>query len=225
LIAWFGGFAAGLVHVASGPDHWAAVAPLAADSRRSVAAWRIGAAWGLGHALAVAAVAALGQFARVSLGLEGLSAWAERSVGLLLIGLGLWTLARANRIVLHQHEHHHGDGPAHTHLHAHTKRHLEEHQARAGHLHGFAALGIGVVHGLAGASHWIAAAPTLTMSGWAVGQYLLGYLVAAVAAMALFAALLGVLAGRLGPRGVRSLLRAIGGLAIAIGSIWLLLAV
>jgi hypothetical protein len=224
LIVFLGGFAAGLVHVASGPDHWAAVAPLAADPRRIVPAWRVGAAWGLGHGVAVAAVAALGQAARASLGFEGLAAWAERSIGLLLIGLGLWTIARAGRLVLHRHEHRHDEAPAHTHLHVHSQRHLEEHRARAGHLHGVAALGIGVVHGLAGASHWIAAAPTLAMSGWPVLHYLLGYLAAAILAMATFAALLATLAGRLGPFGVRSLLRAIGGLAISIGVVWLFLA-
>jgi hypothetical protein len=200
------------------------MAPLAADPRRAVPAWRIGAAWGLGHGIAVASVAALGQVARAGLRLDGLSAWAERSIGLLLVGLGLWTLARAGRLVLHQHEHRHGEAGAHTHVHVHSKRHLEEHQAPTGHQHGFAALGIGVVHGLAGASHWVAAAPTLTMSGWAVAHYLLGYLAAAIAAMALFAALLGALAGRLGPHGLKFLLWAIGGLAIAIGSVWLLLA-
>ena len=34
--AFFAGLAAGLLHVFSGPDHLAAVAPLAADSERSL---------------------------------------------------------------------------------------------------------------------------------------------------------------------------------------------
>ncbi len=48
---------AGAVHVLSGPDHMAAVAPLAvADRRRG---WLAGWTWGLGHASGVVVVAVL----------------------------------------------------------------------------------------------------------------------------------------------------------------------
>jgi len=46
LAATLAGLAAGLIHVLSGPDHLAAVAPLAGGRGR---AWRAGFLWGLGH--------------------------------------------------------------------------------------------------------------------------------------------------------------------------------
>ena len=42
------GLTAGAVHVLAGPDHLAAVAPLAANGK--VSPWRSGLYWGLGHA-------------------------------------------------------------------------------------------------------------------------------------------------------------------------------
>ena len=53
MFAFLAGVAAGLLHVFSGPDHLAAVAPLAADGRRSQ--WRTGLEWGIGHTTGVRA--------------------------------------------------------------------------------------------------------------------------------------------------------------------------
>ncbi len=44
----FAGLVAGFVHVLSGPDHLAAIAPYAVDGKSR--AWRTGVRWGLGHA-------------------------------------------------------------------------------------------------------------------------------------------------------------------------------
>jgi hydrogenase/urease accessory protein HupE len=41
----FAGFLAGFLHVLSGPDHLAAIAPYSVDGR--VRAWRTGVRWGL----------------------------------------------------------------------------------------------------------------------------------------------------------------------------------
>ncbi len=61
------GFFAGIAHVASGPDHLAAVAPLAIGKRRSLSAAAIGASWGLGHRLWVALVRPAGPLLKVPL--------------------------------------------------------------------------------------------------------------------------------------------------------------
>ena len=58
MFAFFAGLAAGLLHVFSGPDHLAAVAPLAADER-SRPQWRAGLQWGLGHTVGVLLIAGL----------------------------------------------------------------------------------------------------------------------------------------------------------------------
>jgi hypothetical protein len=62
---------AGSVHVLSGPDHLAAVAPLAVRQPR--AASRLGLVWGLGHVLGLGVVVALALTFRATLPLESLS--------------------------------------------------------------------------------------------------------------------------------------------------------
>jgi hypothetical protein len=100
------GVLAGLVHVLSGPDHLAAVAPIASDHRR--AAWSAGALWGLGHSSGVLAVGLLALWLREQLPIDAVSSWSERAVGVVLIGIGIWGLHRAFRRHV----------PSHTHVHA-----------------------------------------------------------------------------------------------------------
>jgi len=86
------GFVAGLVHVFSGPDHLAALAPLAVDKGRR--AWRTGLQWGLGHCAGVLLIGVLALLFREMLPLDSVSAWAEKAVGLILIGVGAWGICR-----------------------------------------------------------------------------------------------------------------------------------
>jgi hypothetical protein len=102
LAATLAGLAAGLIHVLSGPDHLAAVAPLSGGRGR---AWRAGFLWGLGHSGGVLAVGLLALALRGALPLEALSTWSERVVGVALVGVGLWGFTRVVR------------GPIHTHVH------------------------------------------------------------------------------------------------------------
>lgn len=103
LTAAFAGALAGLVHVLSGPDHLAAIAPLASDRRR--APWSSGALWGLGHSSGVLLVGLLALWLREQLPLDALSSWSERAVGVVLIGIGLWGFHRAFRRHVHAHPH------------------------------------------------------------------------------------------------------------------------
>lgn len=72
------GLVAGAVHVLSGPDHLAAIAPYAvADKARS---WRTGVRWGLGHSAGVLGVGLLVLLTRQVLPVEALRArWSIRS--------------------------------------------------------------------------------------------------------------------------------------------------
>jgi hypothetical protein len=88
MLALFAGLVAGAVHVVTGPDHLAAVAPLAVDARAS--AWRAGLRWGLGHSAGVAVVGLLALGLRETLPIDALSSVSERLIGVTLIGLGLW---------------------------------------------------------------------------------------------------------------------------------------
>lgn len=93
MLALFTGVAAGFFHVLAGPDHLAAVAPLAVDDDR--AAWRAGLSWGLGHTAGVLLVGLLLLAFRELLPVDLLSAWSERVVGVALIAVGAWGLWRA----------------------------------------------------------------------------------------------------------------------------------
>ena len=219
------GFFAGVAHVASGPDHLAAVAPLAVGRRRSFSAALVGATWGLGHGLGVLAVGALGQLVKGAFGIGAVTAWAEVLVGLFLIGLGAWTIRRSYRVTLHEHTHAH-DGGEHTHLHVHDAGAAPGHahetgHARAPHEHHHAALGIGVVHGLAGSSHLYGVLPSLAMGGSQAAMYLIGYLLAAVAAMAAFGAAVGWISRVAGTRRVPLAMRLAGWVCVGVGMAWI----
>src|SRR5262245_56489912 len=91
------GALAGAFPVLPGPDHLAAVAPLATLDRRR--GWLAGWTWGLGHASGVIVVALAAAALRDLLPpVEALSAWSERVVGAALIALGLWGLRQSMRI-------------------------------------------------------------------------------------------------------------------------------
>src|SRR5437762_425481 len=111
------GLIAGIIHVGSGPDHLAAIAPLAA--RKPKQSWIPGVRWGVGHSAGVAVIGLLSLWLRDLLPVNLLSAWGERLVGLMLLGIGAWGLRKALRIHAHEHEHH---GERHLHMHAHSPR-------------------------------------------------------------------------------------------------------
>lgn len=223
------GFFAGFAHVASGPDHLAAVAPLALGKRRSYSAALVGASWGLGHGLGVLAVGLAGQLVKGALGLGAVTTWAEVLVGVFLIGLGVWTIRKSYRVTIHEHTHRH-DGDEHSHLHVHDRktsrgrRHRAEH-GHAPHRHRHAALGIGVVHGLAGSSHLYAVLPSLAMTGGHAAMYLVGYLLAAIVAMAAFGAAVGWISRTAGPGRVTIAMRVAGWVCVGVGVAWIVASV
>src|SRR5213594_1813767 len=141
------GLVAGLLHVWSGPDHLAAVAPLSAgQSNRS---WIAGVRWGLGHSSGVLLIGLLSLVFRQALPLNSVSSVAERLVGIVLIGIGIWGLRKAFAHRVHAHPHKHAQGShIHFHLHdSHTAHQLEEVST---HTHTHAAFAIGTLHGVAG---------------------------------------------------------------------------
>ena len=156
MISALTGFIAGAVHVWSGPDHLTAVAPLAV--RRPQRAWVPGVRWGFGHSAGVAVIGLLSLWLRDWLPVDLLSTWGERLVGVMLFGIGLWALRRALKHNVHTHEHTH-DGQPHLHFHTHSHGHTPE--EKDGHRHTHAAFGIGILHGLAGSSHFLGVLPIL----------------------------------------------------------------
>ncbi len=210
------GLIAGTLHVVSGPDHLAALAPIALEDRsRGI---RVGATWGLGHGLGVCALGGLGIAFRQVIDVSAMSQWSERFVGVLLIGIGIWALRRATRMEVHAHRHTH-DGDEHVHLHV----HVDEADHGGAHVHAahtHAALGVGFIHGAAGTGHLFGVVPALALSVPDAAVYILAYLCAAVGSMALFGGLLGQVAARGGTAWMRRLMVATGAGAVLIGAGW-----
>jgi hypothetical protein len=103
LFPFFAGLAAGLLHVFSGPDHLAAVAPMATDAGRSH--WRTGLQWGVGHTAGVLMIASLLLLLKEQLPLDSISNYSERIVGLALIAVGCWGVWKASRKQVPSHSH------------------------------------------------------------------------------------------------------------------------
>jgi ABC-type nickel/cobalt efflux system permease component RcnA len=206
------GALAGAFHVLSGPDHLAAVAPLAANAPRR--AWLAGGTWGVGHAAGVVVVAALAVLLRDSFPpIDSLSAWSERLVGGVLIALGLWGLRQSLRVRPAVHVH--GER-THDHLHVQAGPAWAR---RLGHAH--AAFCVGVLHGIAGTSHFLGVLPALALpTRMAALTYVGAFGVGTVMAMAAFAAVVGA-AGTSAPRASRMLRLASAAAAVLVGGFWL----
>ena len=212
------GVGAGLVHVFSGPDHLAAIAPLAMKRRRG--AWLTGLRWGFGHASGVICVGILSLILRGVLPVDLISSRSDRLVGALLIGIGLWTLRKTLLIHTHAHEH---AGETHEHVHIHGRGGATAPVVKR-HFHTHAAFGIGTLHGFSGSSHFLAIIPALAMPSTALTVvYLACYGVGTVLAMMLFASAINSLSMRFAgtAKVYRGFLFACSGLAMVIGCVWL----
>jgi hypothetical protein len=210
------GALAGLFHVLSGPDHLAAVAPLAVqDGRRG---WFAGWTWGFGHASGVVVVALVAIVLRDLLPpIDILSAWGERVVGIALIGIGLWALRRGLKIAPGAHRH---GAVAHDHIHVQTGPAWAR---RLGHAH--ASFCMGILHGIAGSSHFLGVLPALALpTRGAAVEYIVAFGIGTVMAMTAFAALMGSAGARVHHHASlhRVMMLTAATLAIGVGGFWLL---
>ncbi|NOY51412.1 MAG: hypothetical protein GXO88_12740 [Chlorobi bacterium] len=238
------GFIAAFIHVVSGPDHIAAVGPLAINTR--FRPWLIGMSWGIGHLAGMMIIGLLFYFFREIIPVDWISAHSERLVGIMLIIIGLWGVGRLfiSRFKKHEHVHKHSDynkAYVHKHGHDHSHQHLLEHAHPRSHTHEhpqghtdiqgerqtyIAALGIGILHGLAGVSHFISILPTITFSSnFDSAMYLTGFGLGTISAMVIFSVLLGILGKKtvkLKEKIVFNTISAtIGFMAIFVGVIWI----
>lgn len=220
MIAAITGALAGTVHVLTGPDHLTAIAPLAV--RRPRGAWIPGVRWGLGHSAGVIVVGLLSLWLRGALPLDLISSFGDRIVGVVLFGIGIWTLRRALKHNIHTHEHeHHGQ----RHVHFHTHHNHARHETPAAHeRHTHAAFAIGTLHGLAGSSHLLGILPMLALPTKAEAvTYLICFGVGTVLAMAGFSLGMGYMAARCAANGVklyRALMTTCAIAAMVIGCVW-----
>lgn len=228
----FFGIIAAMAHVLSGPDHLAAVGPLAVNVK--IRPWLIGMAWGIGHLIGMLIVGVLFYYFRDLIPVEFISENSEKIVGGLLIIIGLWSLIRLfnyNKSTKHQHVHTHetneGDAYVHKHHHHHEDKttHIHVHEKHERQTY-WAALGIGIIHGLAGVSHFISLLPTLAFpSNFDSALYLIGFGLGTILAMVIFSVLLGMAAKKASKQKRDTLLKIITGVvglgAIIVGVYWI----
>src|SRR5687768_13579260 len=211
------GAVAGFVHVLSGADHLAAVTPMAVAGRER--GWLAGWTWGFGHASGVVLVAVLTVLLRDLLPpVEALSAWSERLVGAALIAVGVWAFRRSTRMRPGIHLH---GAVAHRHIHVQAgPRWLR----RLGHAH--ASFCLGVLHGIAGSSHFFGVLPALALPTLGASLLYIGAFGAGtVGAMTAFAAAVGFgsLRVRHGAAAQRVMMAAAATLAIVVGGVWIVI--
>ncbi len=191
------GLFASVMHVVSGPDHLAAVTPLAIENK--LKSWAIGLSWGLGHTFGMLLIGVLFIFFKNYLPVDAISAYSEMLVGIVLIGIGLWAFWRifvsSNTTHAHPHSHTDEQGEVFTHVHEHMhpaqNQHLHKHPKKI-RQNVFSALIIGLIHGLAGVSHLLGVLPTLAFpSNVDSTLYLTGFGIGTIVAMVVFSFLLG----------------------------------
>jgi nickel/cobalt transporter (NicO) family protein len=195
-------------------DHMAAVTSFAVRRPGLRAAVRFGVRWSVGHGGAIVLVGA----GLIVMGVHlppTATALLERLVGVMMIGLGIWTLRGAGAIHAHEHRH---DGHAHAHIHSHAL--ADDHD------HGHAVTAVGLLHGLAGSGAAVALIPVIGFDspGPAI-LYLVVFAIGTIAAMAVYGLLAGMVVGRAAERSVtlaRTLARVTGSFTVIVGLIWLL---
>ncbi len=187
------GILASMLHVISGPDHLAAVTPLVIETKRK--AWKIGLTWGLGHLAGMLLIGVLLLFFKELIPVDIISAYSEQSVGVILIGVGVWSFYRIfYGQKTHSHPHIHTDGQPYIHIHKHEHDHSHAHE----HTHPqaikqnlFSSFGIGLVHGLAGIAHFLLLLPALSFqTRLETVEYISGFAIGTVLAMTSYALVL-----------------------------------
>jgi len=210
-------FLLGLAHALE-PDHVAAVSTFISRYPGRRRAVRFCVRWGIGHMIPLLACLVGAGLVGTALP-AGSASYAERGVGLMLIGLGAWLVRDvwSGRVHLHAHEH---GGVRHVHLHAHV--HTPAHD----HGHARTVVAVGIMHGLAGsASVLVLAAVSMGSSVWLGAAYVLTFSCGVIVAMALYGVSTGAVLERFArarPGWLRLTQLAAGGFSVLLGAVWVL---
>ena len=213
LISVVTGLVAGAIHVVGGVDHLVAMAPVAL--RHPKIAFRNGLAWGLGHSTGVLLLSALAILAKDLVHIQKMSSFAEFIVGIALLVVGVLAIRTALGLNIHRHKHNHGDGQAHDHLHFHFRGRQKHNR------HHHAATSLGVLHGLAGASHFLAVIPALALPPLGAVIYMVAYLLGSIVTMGAFLMAISLAMMKVGYRALPLIVGFAGGLSVVTGLFWL----
>ena len=207
------GIIAGLVHVFSGADHLIAMAPSAINTPKI--AFRNSFSWGLGHSSGVVLLTVLAIFIKDITPLNRFSNIAELLVGISLLFVGLFAIKNSFQLSIHSHSHKHENGFSHRHYHFHFNEHKNTNK------HSHALTGLGLLHGIAGGSHFLAILPALALSLTNACAYLVSYLIGSLISMNLFTCLISFTTFNIGQKFIKRLIVFAGGLSFSMGLFWI----
>ena len=213
LISVLTGLAAGGMHVLGGADHLVAMAPSAI--RHPKLALREGLAWGLGHSMGVLILSALAILIKDYANIQIMSSVADFVVGLVLLVIGFIAIKTAFGLNIHSHRHKHEYGKSHDHIHIHfrgRKKHI---------IHQHASTSLGVLHGLAGGSHFLAVIPALALPPLGAITYMCFYLIGSIFAMLISVFAISLAYYKIGVKALPAFIGFAGTLSIMTGFIWL----
>lgn len=224
------GILGAMAHVLSGPDHLAAVTPFAIEEKKK--SWKIGFFWGLGHITGMLLIGILFSIFKDYLPINEVSAYSEFSVGIILIGIGVWAIAKALKLGFkrrHFHIHVNDNSYIHSHEGAIEKHidHPSENKSKKRILtNNGSAFYVGTIHGFAGIAHFILFLPILGFSSTVeIVSYIIGFAIGTLIAMIAYAMILGkisVFFHMSGNKKAFTYLRITSGvLAIVIGIYWM----
>jgi ABC-type nickel/cobalt efflux system permease component RcnA len=234
ILTFISGFIASVAHVVTGPDHLAAVTPLAIDSRKK--SWVIGLSWGLGHTLGMLLIGLLFILFKEFLPIEAISKHSDTVIGFLLIGIGGWALLRTYLRHYHRnkpHPHFHTTPFFYSHIHKHSHEIPQPCDPDHGHHHSgkvkqnaFSAFIVGIIHGFAGFSHLVALLPSLALpTFWDSIIYISSFAIGTIVTMIIFAFILGLVAFKSAMENKQLFLKwfTLSGamLAISVGILWI----
>ena len=207
------GLGAGFVHVVSGADHLIAMAPAAINYPKK--ALKNSFSWGLGHSSGILLLAFLAIFIKDITPLNKFSNIAEFLVGISLFIVGVFAIKNSFQLNMHSHPHKHKNGIAHRHLHFHFK---EEKNNKK---HSHALTGLGLLHGIAGGSHFLAVLPALALPLTSACFYLISYLIGSFISMNIFACLISFSIFNSSRKFIKRLIALAGGLSLSLGLFWI----
>ena len=192
------GIIASATHVITGPDHLAAVTPLAIENKKR--SWIIGISWGIGHTTGLLLIGILFYLFRDFIPVKLISEYSEIIVGVILITIGLWAFYKLSNKHLHKQKY--------------TKNVS-------------AAVFVGILHGFAGIYHLLIVLPALALpSEKDAVLYLLGFALGTIAVMAVYAWSLGFVSEKADNLNKNKFLigfRIFGGsAAVIVGIIWII---
>ena len=207
------GVLAGFVHVISGADHLIAMVPSAINSPKK--ALKNGFSWGLGHSSGVLLLAFFAIFIKDITPLNKFSNIAEFLVGISLLIVGVIAIKNSFQLSMHSHSHKHENGLAHRHYHFHTKEQKNNNK------HSHALTGLGLLHGIAGGSHFLAVLPALALPLISACFYLISYLIGSLISMNIFTCLISFTTLKVGQKFIKRLICVAGGLSFLMGLFWI----